>query len=85
MYCFSALNLPALSSINILETEVTFCFSAVLLINADDQTIVDILQKTNDHGFDQEFVYVIIDLDNNLGPTPWQPTEYGVKIEKVMQ
>ncbi len=63
--------------------KLLFLFVAVFLISADDLTIVDILQQAISYGFNEEYVYVIIDLENKLGPTPWIQNEYVLKIEKV--
>ena len=53
------------------------------MFSVDDFTIIEILQKASEYGYDESYVYIVIDLLNKLGARPWEPNENVLTIEKV--
>lgn len=57
---------------------------AVIVLSAADHVVRDFLKKADEHGYsNKEFAYIIVDLEDKLGPTPWIWQDHTGKIHNV--
>ena len=61
------------------------CCVVVLLMSLDMDELQNFLAEAYEYGFDESYVYIIVDLDDKLGKTPWKYIDANNTVQTVKQ